>query len=169
MDELPPWVILQSQDEVLKGVLRELFSNAQLRGHLDGVFAPEGRAPFKAFVGDASLIDRLNKAAGEERYRLDPNTGAVAMVGTQPYGGIAVDLDKLHGAARDSAQAREMVRDALLHEFGHLVPVAQGGEPTGDPARDSDITGHPVIQNENKLRGLLGLPSKAFYGLLGKR
>jgi hypothetical protein len=84
-------------------------------------------------------------------------------------------VDKVHRAVKgDSARAREMARDALIHEFAHLLPVAGSRhmrDRTGDPQPgDRRAAEHPVIQGENRLRGLFDLPAKTFYGLQeGKR
>jgi hypothetical protein len=135
---------------------------------LDSIFgAPNRQEPYDITVGDRSFLDLVNQ--GRQRITMDENIGAGAM-SQADMGAIVVDVDKLHEVVQqDSARARQLVRDALLHEFAHLVPVAQGQPALGDPkpgARNAHK--HPVIQGENKLRGLLGLEPKQHYGLLDR-
>ncbi len=86
--------------------------------------------------------------------------------------GMAFDLDRIRGMARDSAHAEELMRDAVLHEFAHVLPLARARNArasTGDPRPGvRNVMDHPVIQGENELRGLLGLEPKQFYGLLNR-
>ena len=56
-----------------------------------------------------------------------------------------------------------------MHELGHVVPVARtrsADSRLGDPRPGAPAERHPVLRQENELRGLLGLPRKRFYGLL---
>ena len=178
MHELPPWLVLMSEDQVLRDVLHELAANPQFLETVGGAFA--GDSPFPVWVGGMDFLERMNSTRSR-RDRVQPGKelGAVTMFNESADGaasgaGVVVDIDRLHKLARqDSALAKQYVRDALLHEFGHVLPVARSrslSDRTGDPKPgDPNAAQHPVIQNENQLRGLLGLPSKTFYGLLGKR
>jgi hypothetical protein len=178
--ELPSWLRVHGDDTYLKGVLQELFANEAFASQLQGAFAPEEGQAFNTVVGGRPYLDELNRAWGPNRQvKLDRNVGGVSIYADQPdgsvnMGGVVIDLDRIHKTVRqDSAQAREIVRDALLHEFAHLLPVAQSrniGDRTGDPnPKDRDAAQHPVIQGENRLRGLFNLPAKTFYGLMERR
>lgn len=183
MDELPPYIYFQTENPVIRAVVAELLRPGPFRDELDGVFGPpnDSTPAFTLYVGDMGNLEQMNRnRPRNQRAQIDPNIGAgtvfSAKDGPVSMGGIYIDADKLHAAVQqDSAQARELIRDAILHELGHAVPVARArhtrartGDP--DPRRGwMEVAGHPVIQNENKLRGLLDLPAKNFYGLLGKR
>jgi hypothetical protein len=172
MDDLPPWVIMQTQNAVVRSVLEEMFGNGRFRADLDAVFRQgDKRPPFKAYIGDAESLAGIN-AARTDKVLMNANEGAAAMYDSPNVGGIFVDVDRLHEAVgQDSAQARELVRDAFLHEFAHLYPVAQSRDMsarTGDPKVGSrNQAKHPVMQGENRLRALFDLPAKSVYGLMG--
>jgi hypothetical protein len=183
-NELPFWLQVQGEDPVLRSVLQELWGDPSLREYLTSAFAPEDDAPFALRIGGTDFLDQFNRTRPRnQQVRMDKRTGAVALynededAGAAYTGGIVVDMDRIHDATRarrgapaDSARARELVRDAVLHELAHFVPVARErnlSARTFDPKHnDPNLTEHPVIQKENKLRGLLNLPPKDFYGLL---
>jgi hypothetical protein len=183
-NELPFWLQVQGEDPVLRSVLQELWGDPSLREYLTSAFAPEDDAPFALRIGGTDFLDQFNRTRPRnQQVRMDKRTGAVALYnededeGAAYTGGIVVDMDRIHDATRarrgapaDSARARELVRDAVLHELAHFVPVARErnlSARTFDPKpNDPNLTEHPVIQKENKLRGLLNLPPKDFYGLL---
>jgi hypothetical protein len=174
--ELPPWVVMQSQNPVLASVLKDLFKNERFRAAADSVFAPQGGEQFPVFLGDHMSLEQMN-ATRPRNQRVQPSgrEAAVSAYATRPdqsidSGGLFVNVDKIHETLQqDSAAARLAVRDALLHEFGHLFPVAEQRHAraiTGDPKRnDRNAAQHPVMQSENRLRGLFDLPAKTFYGL----
>jgi hypothetical protein len=174
MDELPPWVILQSQNPVLTSVLQELLKNerfmAEITPHFEGGGA---RQMFLTYIGDPAFLRTLN-GTRHNKLRIDRNlagvsTGNGQADGSVHVGAMIIDVDRIHSAAPDSAAARAAVRDAVLHEFAHLMPMARTRRMTsrlGDPKTGSaNPSIHPVIQGENRLRGLVGLHSKDFYGL----
>lgn len=173
MNELP-WWLTPHGDGVPVEVLRELWANPALREYLLGALAPEGDDPFLLHVGGRELFDDVNRRLRErDRVRWDEANGAVTILTrADPLhtAAIAVDFDRILNAARgDSARARELTRDALLHELGHVVPVARARSfdaRLGDPRPGAPAERHPVLRQENELRGLLGLPRKRFYGLL---
>ena len=179
MDEFPPWLVMQTQNPVIREVLTELLQNEQLRTQLDAQFGKRDQRPsFITHVGDTAFLDQLNEGRPRrQRVKIDNNTGAASLYngsqdGSVNAGGLFVDVDRLHEVAgQDSALARQHVRDAFLHEFAHLLPVATARNMsgrTGDPKPGAkDQVQHPVIQGENQLRGLFGLPAKTTYGLLG--
>lgn len=178
MDELPWWLTLRDPNSVYASVVRELWQDPAFAQQVsDALNAPDAGQPFFLSIGGRDIYDSLPDAA-RRGVPWNEDHGAVTMYGEQDgtavNAGIAVDVDRILAAVQgDSAQARQLVRDALIHEFGHVMPVARSrsmSDRTFDPKPgDPNAAQHPVIQNENKLRGLLGLPSKTFYGLLGKR
>jgi hypothetical protein len=176
MDPLPSWLIMQSENPVLRSVLGEMFQNPKLRGILEGMFAPEGRPPFPTVVGDAAGLERLNASRPKNtRTKIPRGIGAASVYSAEPdssvhAAGIFVDVDRIHSEAKgDSARARVAVRDAVLHELAHLLPLAEQRHlraATGDPKPgDKNVADHPVIQGENRLRDLFGLAAKTTYGL----
>ncbi len=173
MDELPWWVALRDPNSMTAGVLRELWSNPQFAQHVTEALAPESGMPFGLQVGGRAMYDAMPEKARTSA-PWDDRYGAATIFSSDGQAanaaGIVVDVDRILAAAgQDSARARELVRDALVHEFGHVVPVARTRsleQHYGDPKPGSTATEHPVIQQENELRGLLGLQPKSFYGLL---
>lgn len=179
MDELPWWLVLRDPDGMPAQVVQELWSNPAFAEQIAAALAPSDKFPFAVHIGGRPLFEEI--ARGRASWDAEGGaTGAATIFNAAQEGepasqaGIAIDVDRILSAAGgDSAQARQMIRDALIHEFGHILPVAQSrnvADRTGDPKPgDPNAAQHPAIQNENQLRGLLGLPNKAFYGLLGKR
>lgn len=174
MNELPWWVTLRDPDSVYASVLRELWGTEDFAEHVQGALnAPGSDRPFILSVGGRDLYDNMPEPV-RKAAPWDDALGAVTILnGDGNSGGIALDMERIASLARgDSAQARQLVRDALLHEFGHVLPVARSRsmkDRTFDPKPGAaNVADHPVIQNENKLRGLLGLPEKTFYGLLNR-
>jgi hypothetical protein len=185
-EPLPWWLQVQGEDPVLRSVLEEMWQSAPLRERLTQAFAPEGNTPFGLHIGGTDFLDRFNRTRPRnQQVRIDKRAGAVALYnededeGAAYTGGIVVDMDRIHDATRarrgapvDSARARELVRDAVLHELAHFVPVAEArslSARTFDPKPGSrNQHKHPVIIKENRLRSLLGLPEKKYYGLLGE-
>src|SRR5690606_32437732 len=126
VNELPWWLVPHG-DGVPVEVLRELWANPALREYLLGALAPEGDDPFLLHVGGRELFDDVNRRLRKrDRVQWDEaNGGVTILTRTDPLNtaAIAVDFDRILNAARgDSARARELTRDALLHEFGHVVP-----------------------------------------------
>jgi len=175
MDELPPWLVLMSENQVLRDVLHELAANPQFLETVGSALA--GDSPFPVWVGGMDFLERMNSTRPrKDRVQPGKELGAITMFnrsadGTAGGAGVVVDIDRLHKLARqDSALAKQYVRDALLHEFGHVLPVARSrslSDRTFDPKPgDPNAAQHPAIQSENALRQLLGLKPKRHYGLL---
>jgi hypothetical protein len=179
--EIPPWLRVHGENPYLRELLEELFANQAFAGAVNPAFSgtpDDPYRPYRVTVGGRPYLDEMQKTSGGTRgIRWDPGHGAISIHGAQPdssvhQSGMVVDLDRLHKATRqDSTAARGLVRDALLHEFAHLLPLAESRHmrnQTGDPdPRDPNAAQHPVIQGENRLRGLFGLSAKTGYGLLG--
>lgn len=178
MNELPPWIVLRDTASMPAQVLRELWGNPQFVQHVTAAMAPADRFPFAVHVGGRPLFEEI--AQGRTSWDAEGGATGAATIFNAPspnepvtQAGMAFDVDRILAAAGgDSAQAREMVRDAFLHEFGHVLPVARSrnlSDRTGDPRPGvRNVMDHPVIQGENELRGLLGLEPKQFYGLLNR-
>lgn len=181
-EPLPNWLLFQGQNPVLRSVLEDLWQNPDFRQRITESFAPEGQFPFVLRVGGRDFLDQFN-AGRRDGVKIDRNTGAASLynadAGRVDQGGFVVDVDRIHDATRarrgapvDSAQARGLIRDALVHEFAHMAPVAQARSMDArlfDPKpRDRDLAQSPIIRGENKLRGLLGLEPKTYYGLLDR-
>lgn len=176
MDELPWWLALRDPDGMPAQVMRELWQDSAFAQQIASVLAPSDRFPFAVHIGGRPLFDEI--ARGKASWDAEGGaTGAATIFNAAQEGepasqaGIAIDVDRILSAAGgDSAQARQMIRDALIHEFGHVLPVAQSrnvADRTGDPKPDDpNAAQHPAIQAENELRALLGLKPKRHYGLL---
>jgi len=181
MDELPPWVVMQTQDPVIQSVITELLANGQFRAPFDSHFTSTNERPsFTTHVGDPAFLRDFNRTRPRrERVKVDENTAAASIYNNQPdgsvnSGGLMIDVDRIHDVVKqDSARARDLTRDAIIHEFAHLLPVAESrsmDSRTGDPNPGRrGASDHAVIQQENLLRGLLGLPPKDYYGLLPEK
>jgi hypothetical protein len=177
-NEIPPWLRVHGDNPLLKSVLEELFASEAFAGAVGSRFAPEDNMPYRVVVGGRPYLDELQRTGGgASKIKWDPRHGAVSIHNIEPdssvhLSGVVLDLDRIHRATRrDSTKTREAIRDALIHEFAHLVPLAESRHmrnQTGDPTPgDPQAADHPVIRGENVLRGLLGLPAKTDYGLLG--
>lgn len=176
MDELPPWLVLRDPGGMPAAVVRELWQDPAFAKQIASVLAPSDRFPFAVHIGGRPLFEEI--ARGKASWDAEGGATGAATIFNAPDGGpatqagIAIDVDRILAAAgQDSAQAKQLMRDALIHEFGHVLPVAQSrnvADRTGDPAPGKPAADHPAIQNENKLRGLLNLPAKTFYGLLNR-
>lgn len=164
----PAWLQMASEDPVLLGVLRELLENQRFRLHADSALAPmDGSSPFRVKIGGPGLLAPLGVKMPEELGGFTVTNEADQV---QKIAGIAIDVDKLHQlTGQDSTRAREAVRDALIHEFGHVLPIARTrslASAVDDPKPGQDAASAPSVQSENRLRALLGLKAKSFYGLL---
>lgn len=178
MDELPPWVYLVAENPVLRSVVGEMFKNPQFADSLREHFEERpGRPQFSTWFGDPAWVESMPHLKGQAE--MDPRAAAVSLYngagkrGPVNGGAVVVDVDRIHAAVeQDSARARGLVKEAVLHEFGHLIPVAEARDMsarTGDPKPGSkNQAKHPVMQGENKLRGLFNLPAKVTYGLLSR-
>jgi hypothetical protein len=151
-------------------------SSWRFRTEMDGVFRRQGdRRLFPAYIGDEAGLKQFNSSR-KDKLRIPKETAAVSAYRMEPdstlsNAGIYIDISKVHRAVeQDSARARELIRDAMLHEFAHLQPVAASRHARDKTATrrpcDPRAAQHPVIQGENRLRGLFGLEPKAHYGLL---
>lgn len=180
MDELPPYIFFQTENPVIRAVVAELLQPGPFRDELDGIFGPpnDSTPAFALYIGDMGNLEQMNRnRPRNQRAQIDPNIGAgtvfSAKSGPVSMGGIYIDADKLHAVTQqDSAKARELVRDAILHELSHAAPVARArhtrartGDP--DPRRGwMEVAQHPVMVGEAELRKLLGLQPRKTYGLL---
>jgi hypothetical protein len=165
----PAWLVKLAQNPVTRGVVKDLFTqNPEFAEAVHTAVRNRGDG-WPVFVDDWDNIKAHAPGGGEGlasaiAWGMNPDSTAFGA-------SIGVDVDRIHELVQqDSARARELVRDALVHEFAHLIPVARSGhmrDATGDPEPgDRNAHKHPVIQKENKLRGLLNLPPKGSYGLL---
>jgi hypothetical protein len=162
------WLVWMAQNPVLREVARDLFTNPAF---MDKVQGAVGEHPFgPVFMMDWDRLIQLPGVnptpdiAGATGFSVEADSSVSSAA-------IGIDVDRLHRLVRqDSARARDLVRDALIHEFAHVLPVAQSGhirDATGDPKPGyRNVAQHPVIRGENLLRELLGLPPKRAYGLL---
>jgi hypothetical protein len=176
----PSWLVWESTNPVLRASMRELLNNPRFRAHVDSAVAPAGKFPFTVHVADRAYLDKLNAHPDRRgKYRIRPaaDMAGVSMFAVAPdsssgVSSVAIDVDRLHREFPDSAKARLALRDALLHEFAHVLPVARSRhmrDRTFDPPPDmQNVADHPVIKGENLLRALIGLPAKDYYGLRKK-
>src|SRR5690606_19804079 len=125
-----PWLILSSPDTVLRDALFELLANPRFSARADSAFAPAHRKPFPVYVGGLDLVQHVN-ARRHEKVRIPSWAGGVSLYSHEPDGSVSsgaiiIDVGRLHRAVgHDSVSARQLVRDALLHEFGHMTAVAE--------------------------------------------
>lgn len=172
-----PWLILHTAEPVLRTALEELLANPRFRAHADSAFAPLDREAFSVYVGGSDFLRELNSTR-QQKVRIPQWAGGITLYtdgpgGSVRSGAIVIDIDKLHLAVEhDSARARTLVRDALIHEFGHLIAVAGQRHiraRTGDPERHgTEQWRHPIMRAENALRQLIGLPARTTYGLVDR-
>lgn len=175
-EQLPWWMAVREPESIYGQVLREMWQQPAFAQHVTQAMAPEGASPFVLSIGGRGLYESLPPAT-QRATPWNEEFGAATFFNANDRAantaGIAFDEARILAAAgQDSARARELMRDAILHEFAHVLPVAQSRnvrDQTGDPRPGAHgLLEHPVIRGENQLRGLLGLQPKRFYGLLNE-
>jgi hypothetical protein len=169
------WLVVHSRDSLLRAVLDEILGNRCFAAAADAVFASfvDGRH-FTTHIGDFDLLAELNRTRSVDgKIRLNVEYGAATLYSLAADSAvhdaaIIVDVERIRASARDDAAARAGLRDAILHEFAHLFPLATSRhlrDRTGDPQPGISAHDHPVIRSENSLRSLLQLPPKDYYGV----
>lgn len=170
-DSIPPYIALRDTASMPAQAIRELWGNPQFQQEITSTLAPEGKMPFVIHVGGRQLFDDVSHGRGSWDAE-GGSTGAATIfnsTGTMPVmqAGMAFDVDRIMNAANgDSALARELMRDAVVHEFGHVLPVARSrslDSRVADPAPGRNDG--PAMEQENYLRSLLGLPPRTSYAL----
>lgn len=169
------WLVVHSRDDLLRDVVDGILDNRCFTEAADAVFAFRAdRRQFTTHIGDFDLLAELNRTRSlDGKIRLNAEYGAATLYGLAADSAvhdaaIIVDVERIRASARDAAGARAGLRDAIVHEFAHLFPLATSRhlrDRTGDPQPGVPAHDHPVIRSENSLRSLLQLPPKDYYGV----
>lgn len=175
MDELPDFLFLLANDPEVRKQVVDLFKNKQFADSVASVLQDPERGNFFVSIGDDETLKTMPERL-RRKVKKNKNLGGFTGFGgdKSAHGAFVFALpSRLPKEVRqDSLLNSQVIRDALIHEFAHVLPVAKTRNPK-DRIRDPK-PGSPgeaqseILQAENALRGLLGLPAKAFYGLLAE-
>lgn len=176
MDELPDFLFLLANDPAVRKEVVDLFKNKAFADSVTSVLQDPERGNFFLSIGDEETLKTMPPRL-QRRVKENKNVGGFTGFGEgkKTSGAFMFALpSRLPKEVRqDSLLNSQVIRDALIHEFAHVLPVAETRSTKSrirDPKPGSIGEGQSeIIQAENALRELLGLPAKAFYGLLAER
>lgn len=161
----PSWFVLRDSTSLYADALRDLWQTPVARVLADATAPRPGVPPFVLHFGDRPLFDELGQ--GEP---WGSNTAGVTVLSRDAVvnmAGVVIDVGRLLAVADgDSAVARVLVRDALLHELAHVLPVARARSASArlvDPLPGE--ADPPILRVENSLRARAGLPLRDTYAL----